>query len=518
MKQSIVITCAVLAVLSTGKLSARAEADSTKPNILYILTDDQGYGDLAKHGHPLLKTPHTDRLYDESVRFDNFYVSPSCSPTRAAMLTGMHEFRNGVTHTREPREHLWTGATILPQLLSTAGYFNGFIGKWHLCSQGEYAPCNRGFDWCSTNPQGPRKHFDVDIVRNNKKTPSKGFREDVYVDEAMAFIEDAGDRPWFLYFSTYSPHTPLDAPEEFIAPFREHVDEKSAKYLGMVANIDYNVGRLLDYLEEKGIDDNTIVIFMNDNGQTEGLDVYNADMRGCKATIWHGGSRAMSFWRWPGNWKPHQVDNLTAHLDMLPTLCELTGAEIPAELQSELDGFSLVPLLEAEEPISWHDDRYLFQHVGRWPSGLAQEHKYAMAGVRQGNYLLMMSRCCDSEACTTEVLGFQCDTLRAVQRGQKAATYTKDNAQYHWGVTERGQWELFEVKKDPGCQDNLASKYPERVAEMSKAYDQWWEGMYPTMVERGGEKPLTSMSQYGAAYEAEQKAKKAKAAKGKVTP
>ena len=105
-----------------------------KPNFLFILTDDQGYGDLGRHGHPYLKTPHTDRLYDESVRFDNFYVSPSCSPTRAALLTGMHEFRNGVTHTREPREHLWTGATILPQLLSTQGYFSGFIGKWHLSS------------------------------------------------------------------------------------------------------------------------------------------------------------------------------------------------------------------------------------------------------------------------------------------------------------------------------------------------------------------------------------------------
>jgi arylsulfatase A-like enzyme len=483
-----------------------------KPNILFILTDDQGYGDLGRHGHPFLKTPHTDRLYDESVRFENLYVSPSCSPTRAALLTGMHEFRNGVTHTREPREHLWKEATILPQLLSPAGYMSGFIGKWHLSSRPGYAPCARGFDWCSTNPQGPRKHFDVDIIRNNKKTPRKGFREDIYVDEAMAFMEEAGDQPWFLYFSTYSPHDPLDAPEEFVAPYRKHVDEKRAKYLGMVANLDYNVGRLLDYLEEKELDEKTIVIFMNDNGQTWGLDVYNAGMRGCKATIWHGGSRAMSLWRWPGQWKPHRVDNLTAHLDFLPTLCELAGAEIPADLQSELDGFSLVPLLEAEKPIAWHDDRYLFQHVGRWPSGLAVDHKYAMSGVRQGNYLLMRSRCCDSDACTTEVQGFQCATLRAVKKGQKSAQYTDANAPYHWGLTEHDKWALFETKADPGCQNNLAEAKPDLVAEMAKAYDQWWERMYPDMIARGGEAPLTSTSAYGAAYEAKLKAEKAAAA------
>lgn len=500
---------AIVALLSAGVATPYAEDLSKKPNILFILTDDQGYGDLAKHGHPLLKTPHTDRLYDESVRFDNFYVSPSCSPTRAALLTGMHEFRNGVTHTREPREHLWTGATILPQLLSTAGYVNGFIGKWHLCSAGEYAPCNRGFDWCSTNPQGPRRHFDPDIVRNNKKTPRKGFREDIYVDEAMAFIEEADGKPWFLYFNTYSPHTPLDAPEEFIAPFRGKVTDKEATYLGMVANIDYNVGRLLDYLEEKNLDDNTLVVFMNDNGQTEGLDVYNAGMRGCKATIWHGGSRAMSFWHWPARWTPHQVDNLTAHLDVLPTLCELAGADIPADLQAELDGFSLVPLLEAEGAISWHDDRYLYQHVGRWPSGLAQDHKYAMAGVRQGNYLVIKSRCCDSEDCTTETQGFQCATLRGVKNGQRAATYTKDNAQYHWGLTDREQWAMFDVKQDPGCQNDLAAGNPERVADMVKAYDAWWDEMYPVMVARGGEEPLTSRSQYGAAVEAKEKAEAA---------
>lgn len=502
-----------LALLTTLGLTRTAQAASQKPNILFILTDDQGYGDVERHGHPVLKTPNMNRMYDEGVRFDNFYVSPSCSPTRAALMTGMHEFRNGVTHTREPREHLYLGATLLPELLHSAGYKNGFIGKWHLCNDPGYRPSDRGFDWCSTNPMGPRKHFDPQIIRNNVRTQRKGYREDIYVDEAKAFIEEAGDQPWFLYFATYSPHAPLDAPEEFVAPFRDQFDDTRAKYLGMVANLDYNIGRLLDYLDEQGLAEDTIVILMNDNGATYGLDVYNAGMRGCKCTIWEGGTRAMSFWRWPGKWQPHKVDNLTAHLDVLPTLCELAGADIPEDLQAQLEGYSLVPLLESKKAISWHDDRMLFHHVGRWPSGMAAEHKYAMCAVRQGNYLLLRSRPCDDPDCTPKVLGNQCATLRAVEKGCPTAIYTDKNAAFHWGVSPANKWVLFDVKKDPACQNDLSEGQPERVSMMAEAYDRWWDNLYPVMVERGGDAPLTSQSQYGAAYEAREKAEKARAKK-----
>ena len=162
------------------------QQEQDQPNIIFILTDDQGYGDIGRHGHPYLDTPHMDSLHDASVRFDNFYVSPSCSPTRAALMTGMHEFRNGVTHTLIPREHLYQDVTILPQLLQSAGYTTGFIGKWHLGNSKGYIPADRGFDWCSTNVGGPRKHFDVEMIRNKKRFPTKGFREDVFFDEAMA--------------------------------------------------------------------------------------------------------------------------------------------------------------------------------------------------------------------------------------------------------------------------------------------------------------------------------------------
>ncbi|NBR49938.1 arylsulfatase, partial [bacterium] len=232
---------------------------TSKPNIIFILTDDQGYGDISAHGHPLLKTPNFDRMHNEGVRFDNFYVSPSCSPTRAALLTGMHEFRNGVTHTRDPREHLYKNATILPQLLAKSGYKNGFIGKWHLSQSPGYGPEERGFDWCSTNSNGPLEHFDPVMIRNGKKEKVSGFREDIYFNEAMTFITESADKPFFLYLATYSPHAPLAAPESYIAPFRGKVDDEQAAYLGMVANLDYNIGRLLDFLAERKLDKNTIV-------------------------------------------------------------------------------------------------------------------------------------------------------------------------------------------------------------------------------------------------------------------
>ena len=206
----------------------------------------------------------------------------------------------------------------------------------------------------------------------------------------------------------------------------------------------------------------------------------------------------MSFWRWPGTWEPKQVDKLTAHLDVVPTLCEVAGVEIPENLRSQLDGFSMVPLLEQPAPLSWHEDRMLFQHVARWPSGLASSHKYAMAGVRQGNYLLLRSRPCEDPNCTTKVLGNQCATLRSVGRGAISAHYTKENAAFHWGVSPADRWVLFDTSKDAGCEEDLSSALPERVQNMVAAYDRWWDEMYPDMVKRGGETPLEGVGEVAA--------------------
>ena len=488
------------AILALQYISPEVVADSSavsaapvKPNIIFILTDDQGYGDLSAHGHPLLKTPNFDRMHNEGVRFDNFYVSPSCSPTRAALLTGMHEFRSGVTHTREPRMRLHKDAVTLPELLKKSGYRTALIGKWHLGGNTEkgYRASDRGFDLYS-NVYADL--FDGLVHHNEKlvgKVPGK-FREDIYFDEAMRYIEECGDKPYFCEIATISPHTPLGAPERFIAPFRGKVSDEEATYLGMVANLDYNIGRLLDFLAKRKLDKNTIVVLMNDNGQTCGLDVYNAGMRGCKTTAWQGGSRAFSFWRWPGQWIPHRVDNLTAHLDFLPTICELTGTPLPKRLQGELEGFSLVPLLKAKGPLSWHDERMVFLHTGRWASGLANAHKYAKASVLQRHFILVRNRACEEIACTGETRG-ECDGLRAVEKGSKVGTYTKANAQFHWGVTPSGRWALYDLKKDIACQNDIAEKNPERVKAMAAAYDNWWDDLYPVMIKRGGDDELVEM-------------------------
>ena len=166
--------------------------------------------------------------------------------------------------------------------------------------------------------RGPLNHFDALFIRNRKRMETKGYREDVFFDEAMAFIEECEDQPFFCYLATYSPHTPLAAPEKFIQPFRDAgLNETHSTYLAMIENIDHNLGRLMNFLKETGRDENTIVIMVNDNGVTEGLDVYNAQMRGPKCSAWEGGTRAFSFWRWPGKWKPKALGNLTAHLDVL---------------------------------------------------------------------------------------------------------------------------------------------------------------------------------------------------------
>jgi len=329
--------------------------------------------------------------------------------------------------------------------------------------------------------------MDPIMIRNGKRAKGTGFREDLFFDEAMAFIDESKDQPFFCYLATYSPHTPLSAPEKFIKPYRvEGVSEDQATYLAMIANIDFNVGRLLDFLKDRKLEENTILIFMNDNGITVGLDVYNANMRGCKCTAWEGGTRAMSFWRWPSKWKPHQVDNLTAHIDVLPTLCDLAGAKVPKELKAKLDGFNLRPLLESTEPVIWNNDRMLFHHVARWPSGLAASHKHAMCGVRQGNYLLLRSHSCDDPKCRK--YSSQCTTLLRVRAGSKKAIYTDENAAIHWGVSPKGKWTLIDTKNDPACKNDLSEAKPQLVIKLAKAYDQWWDKTYPEMIAAGGDK------------------------------
>lgn len=473
----------LLVSLSSNSL---LKAENTSPNIIFILSDDQGYGDIGRHGHPLLSTPNLDKLWDESVRFDNFYVSPSCSPTRAALLTGKHEFLSGVTHTLKPREHLSTKSATLPQLLQDAGYATGFIGKWHLGGSKGYGPAYRGFQWCSSNTNGPSEHFDTTIVRNGEHFPTKGYREDRFFDEAELFIKEHKKQPFFLYLATYSPHAPYDAPADLVDKYKAMgVTESQAKYLGMIENIDQNVGRLRSFLISENLEKNTLLVYMNDNGITEGLDVYNANMRGSKCSIWEGGSRAMSLWHWSGNWKPRTVEKeLTAHLDVLPTLLDVATITPTENLTSKLQGRSLLPLLEGDTS-NWHQQRILFHSVARWTSGFAAAHKGVNTAVRKGDYLLLKSSKCTEKGCASK--NGACRILDKIEKGATSSHYTAANAQYHWGISD-ANWSLYNVKTDPGNLTNIASKHPELVTELSEAYSIWWDETYPEMIANGGDK------------------------------
>jgi arylsulfatase len=422
-----------------------------RPNIVFILTDDQGYGDLACHGNPVLRTPHLDRLYGESVRFTDFQVSPTCSPTRAALSTGRHEFRSGVTHTIFERERLSLNATTMAQVLKSAGYTTGIFGKWHLGDEASHQPDRRGFDEVFIHGAGGigqtypgscgdapgNTYFDPAILHNRVFEKTKGYCTDVFFTRAIRWIESQkGRRPFYAQICTNAPHAPLDCPADYERMYAGKVPPEAAKFYGMVTDIDDNVGRLLAKLREWDIERNTLVIFMTDNGGTAGVPVYNAGMRGTKGTPYLGGTRVPSFWRWPGVFQPGDVDRLAAHIDFFPTLAELAGAKIPDGLP--LEGRSLAPLLQ-DHAAPWAD-RILFTHLGRWERGKAAGSKYAVCSVRNTRYHL----------------------VNATAKGEK--------------------WELFDVKADPGERKNLIREHPEVAQQLKAALDTWWESLQPDLV------------------------------------
>jgi arylsulfatase A-like enzyme len=442
----------LLVMLAVAGLTAVAAAP--RPNIVFVLTDDQGYGDLSCHGNPVLKTPNLDRLHDEAVRFTDFHVSPTCSPTRSALNTGRHEFRNGVTHTIYERERLTVNATTLAQVLQGAGYTTGIFGKWHLGDETEYQPNRRGFDEVFIHGGGGigqtfpgscgdapgNTYFSPAILHNGKFEKTQGYCTDVFFDQALKWIKSVkGKRPFYAYIACNAPHAPLEVPKEYERLYAGKVDADAAKFFGMIVNIDDNMGRLLAKLKEWDIERDTLVVFMNDNGGTAGTKVFNAGMRGQKCTPWLGGTRAISFWRWPGVFKPAAVTALTAHIDFFPTIAELAGAKLSGQVRAQVEGRSLVPLLR--KPEAARPDRVLFTHVGRWERGKVARAKYRDCSVRNTHWHIV----CVSKA------------------GDK-------------------QWQLFDVKADPGETNDVATSHPDVVKELDAAYDNWWESVQPQLV------------------------------------
>lgn len=427
-----------------------------RPNIILVMTDDQGYGDLGCHGHPFLKTPNLDKLYSQSTRFTDFHVSPTCAPTRSALMSGRAPFKNGVTHTILERDRMTLKATTIAQVLEKAGYATGIFGKWHLGDADEYQPHNRGFgetfihgaggigqNYPGTQGAVPGTgYFDPILKHNNSFVKTKGYCTDVYFQQALEWMRSCKDKPFFAYIPTNAPHGPFIVGDKYFNMYKDKCKEKQAKFLGMITNIDDNMGLLMKKLDEWKLAENTLLIFMTDNGSAAGAGIYNAGMKGNKGSTNQGGSRVPLFFRLPGRIKPGaEVDRLSRHYDMFPTLAEFAGAEVPEKL--DLDGRSLVPLIK--DPKTEWADRYTFFHQGRWPS--------KRAGGRWSN-----------------------------------GDPDPDKYKYNRFAVRNQKWrlvrekELYDIEKDPGEKTNVIEQHPEIAADMMKAYDKWWAEVRPLMV------------------------------------
>ncbi len=448
------ILCALCTLCVCSVFSEQVYGAAPQPNIILVMTDDQGYGDLACHGHPFLKTPNLDKLYAQSTRFTDFHASPTCAPTRSALMSGRAPFKNGVTHTILERERMALSATTIAQVLKTAGYTTGIFGKWHLGDADAYQPNRRGFDevfihgagGIGQNYPGTQSsvagtdYFNPILKHNDTFVQTEGYCTDVYFQQALSWIKQSKERPFFAYISTNAPHSPYKVADKYKAMYQGKCSDSSAAFFGMITNIDENMGLLMKKLDEWDLADNTLLIFMTDNGTAAGT--FNYGMKGRKGTVNEGGTRVPLFFRLPGKTKPGvDIDRLARHYDLFPTLAQFAGATIPQDLN--LDGRSLMPLIE--NPKADWDDRFTFFHIGRWGK------KNAPGRWGTG----------DTDPDKAKYKGF-------AVRNEK------------WRLV--GKSELYNIDEDPGEQNNVASENPQVVQQMLEAYDKWWDEVRSLMV------------------------------------
>lgn len=360
-----------------------AHAASDKPNILIILADDQGWGDLSVNGNTNLRTPNIDSLARQSATFDRFYVCAVCAPTRAEFLTGRYHSRGGVRGVSTGQERLNTDERTIAQVFKAAGYTTGAFGKWHNGSQWPYHPDARGFDEYYGFTSGHwGEYFDPPLEHDGKFVRGKGFIADDFTDHALAFIEKNNTRPFFCYLPFNTPHSPFSVPDRYWQRFKDHpitlrgadaTKEDIATTraaLALCENIDWNVGRVLRRLNELKLAENTIVIYFSDNGPNTRR--WNGGMKGIKGTVDEGGVRSPFFIRWLGRIKPGTtVREIAGAIDLLPTLTSLAG--VPLIGGKPLDGKDLSPLLLGKSPI-W-PERVIFSHWRGMVSARTQQYR-----------------------------------------------------------------------------------------------------------------------------------------------
>jgi len=430
----------LLLVAVFGSPSAAFAEQASRPNVVVVITDDQGYGDFSFHGNPVLKTSNLDRLARESVRLTNFHVAPMCTPTRGQLMTGLDCLRNGAMNVSSGRTLLRRGIPTMANFFAEAGYQCGQFGKWHLGDNYPYRPQDRGFHESLFYPSSHigsagdtwnNDYFDDTYLHNGQRQQYTGYTTDVFFGEAIRWMESqaAAGQPFFCYLATAAPHGPLFVPDKYREPYRDR-PRQLASFYGMLANIDENIGRLESFLTEKNLRENTLVVFLTDNGGTAGVNVFNAGMRGRKIELYEGGHRVPCFFHWPqGKLGPAgEIAELTQVQDLLPTLIELCG--LPNKPQSRFDGLSLAGLLRgqsAEMP-----DRKLVIQFSRMNAPVP---KHGDACVLWRNWRLVAGN------------------------------------------------ELYDVASDPRQEKNVLAEQPAIAAKLREHYDQWWAGVAPRLNE-----------------------------------
>jgi arylsulfatase A-like enzyme len=426
--------------LFAGAASTLTISAQQRPNVILIMTDDQGWFDLGCYGNPHIRTPNIDALAADGVRFTQFYCSPVCAPTRASLLTGRHYQRTGCVDTYLGRDTLDSSEVTLADTMRAAGYRTGCVGKWHLGRYMRYHPLNRGFDeYFGFWQYGFINRYDDsdEIFDGKTRVEATGYITDVLTDRAIAFVDKHKAEPFFLYLPFNAPHAPHLAPDRYIAPYLKNgLPLGEARIYGMITAIDDNAGRLLRHLDSAGLRENTIVIFMTDNGGVSGY--FKAGLRANKGTVYEGGVRVPFIARWPKHIPSGAVvEAMAQHIDVYPTLCELTG--VPAPAKAKLDGRSLAGLL-------------------RQGSG-ASPHKYLFHQWNRGRPVM--------------------DTVPGDPE-LKASWAVRDAA----GFKLHHNGELYDLTKDPGEERNIAPAHKDKVRELRAEFEQFFSDATSRKYER----------------------------------
>lgn len=420
---------------------------SRRPNIILVLTDDQGYGDLGCTGNPWIQTPHIDAFHAESDRLSDFHVEPLCTPTRGALMTGRRPVRNGAWATCWGRSILGRDERTLPDYLAEHGYATGLFGKWHLGDNYPFRPQDRGFQKVVAHRGGGvgqtpdfwgNSYFDDTYFHNGEPVDHEGYCTDVWFSEALQFVRDNRDHPFLACIHTNAPHHPYLVEESYRKPYDGNPDIPEPAFYGMIANIDENFGRLREELKALDLEQDTILIFMTDNGSSGGCVTdeahfvrrgHNAGMRGQKGSYYDGGHRVPCFIRWPGGGIGGGADlgELASGVDFFPTLVDLCGLPQP---DCAFDGTSLGPVLRKE---------------------------------------------------ADQLPGDRVHFVQIRQSEEPPEKWTNAVMTRRWRLVH-GR-ELYDIKADPGQETDVAEDHPEVVERLRAAHENWWEEVSPGMAE-----------------------------------